>query len=373
MRALFASLALMTTVMAGVASAQQAPSAPAFPIGVWLQNPALAPYYRALGVNTYVGLWQGPTEAQLAILAEHGMRLVGQQTEAALKSTHKGLVTAWLHMDEPDNAQRVAPGVYGPCVPPEEVVRRADEMRARDATRPVFLNFGQGVAHRTWKGRGSCTGDWDYYPKAARAADIVSFDIYPVATPEADVHGRLEFVALGVANLRTWTEGRKPIWAIIETTHIHNSARRPVPAEVRAEVLMALAEGARGIVYFVHEWKPTFSPAALFRYPDVAAEVGRINRLLTDIGPSLAFPSGAAPLVPAEGQKIAVAAFAPPGAWLAIVSNLQAKPARATLNTPISGAGTAMLLGEDRAVPVVGGKIILDLAPYGAHVVRVAR
>ena len=296
MRALFASLALMTTVMAGVASAQQAPSAPAFPIGVWLQNPALAPYYRALGVNTYVGLWQGPTEAQLAILAEHGMRLVGQQTEAALKSTHKGLVTAWLHMDEPDNAQRVAPGVYGPCVPPEEVVRRADEMRARDATRPVFLNFGQGVAHRTWKGRGSCTGDWDYYPKAARAADIVSFDIYPVATPEADVNGRLEFVALGVANLRTWTEGRKPIWAIIETTHIHNSARRPMPSEVRAEVLMALAEGARGIVYFVHEWKPTFSPAALFRYPDVAAEVGRINRLLTDIGPSLAFPSGAAPL-----------------------------------------------------------------------------
>ncbi|MFH1566370.1 MAG: hypothetical protein ABIL09_00100, partial [Gemmatimonadota bacterium] len=39
-----------------------------FPIAVWLQDPANAARYQAAGINLYVGLWQGPTEAQLEAL-----------------------------------------------------------------------------------------------------------------------------------------------------------------------------------------------------------------------------------------------------------------------------------------------------------------
>ena len=40
-----------------------------FPIAVWLQDPARTPgRYKAAGINLYVGLWQGPTEDQLAEL-----------------------------------------------------------------------------------------------------------------------------------------------------------------------------------------------------------------------------------------------------------------------------------------------------------------
>ena len=39
-----------------------------FPIAVWLQNPSNAGRYQAAGFNTYVGLWRGPTEKQLAEL-----------------------------------------------------------------------------------------------------------------------------------------------------------------------------------------------------------------------------------------------------------------------------------------------------------------
>ena len=35
-----------------------------FPIAVWLQSPGKAPQYKAAGINTYVGLWRGPTEEQ---------------------------------------------------------------------------------------------------------------------------------------------------------------------------------------------------------------------------------------------------------------------------------------------------------------------
>src|SRR5947209_3214611 len=37
-----------------------------FPIAVWLQSPASAAKFKAAGINLYVGLWQGPTEEQLA-------------------------------------------------------------------------------------------------------------------------------------------------------------------------------------------------------------------------------------------------------------------------------------------------------------------
>ena len=37
-----------------------------FPIGVWLQNPRNAAAFRAIGINTYVGLWNAPTNDDLA-------------------------------------------------------------------------------------------------------------------------------------------------------------------------------------------------------------------------------------------------------------------------------------------------------------------
>src|SRR2546423_7241734 len=46
-----------------------------FPIAVWLQSPKNAARYKAAGINTYVGLWRGPTEEQLQGLKDAGMRL----------------------------------------------------------------------------------------------------------------------------------------------------------------------------------------------------------------------------------------------------------------------------------------------------------
>jgi hypothetical protein len=44
-----------------------------FPIAVWLQSPANAAKYRAIGVNVYVGLWRGPNAEQIAELSKHNM------------------------------------------------------------------------------------------------------------------------------------------------------------------------------------------------------------------------------------------------------------------------------------------------------------
>src|ERR1041384_7493007 len=87
-----------------------------FPIAVWLQSPTNAPKFKAAGFNLYVGLWEGPTEEQLAALKEAGMRVICEQNQVALKHLKDPAIAAWMHGDEPDNAQSLPQkeGEYGP-------------------------------------------------------------------------------------------------------------------------------------------------------------------------------------------------------------------------------------------------------------------
>ena len=67
------------------------PTDPAFfPLGVWVQDPRNAERYQEIGINTYVGLWQGPTEDQLTSLAASGMKVICAQNKVGLE-----------HVDEP--------------------------------------------------------------------------------------------------------------------------------------------------------------------------------------------------------------------------------------------------------------------------------
>ena len=118
-----------------------------FPIAVWLQAPKNAAKYKAAGINLYVGLWKGPTDRQLAELAEAGMPVICHQNAVGLRSRHRGVIVGWMHGDEPDNAQSRGQGKgYGPPVPPARVVADYKRILAADPTRPVLLNLGQGVA-----------------------------------------------------------------------------------------------------------------------------------------------------------------------------------------------------------------------------------
>ena len=100
-----------------------------FPIGVWLQSPARALQYKGIGINTYVGLWKGPTEYQLAVLKKSDMFVITSQTEVGLASANRDIIKGWLHEDEPDNAQPIGFGLYGSCIPASEIVRRTGLMK----------------------------------------------------------------------------------------------------------------------------------------------------------------------------------------------------------------------------------------------------
>jgi len=337
-----------------------------FPIGVWLQSPANAFKYKAIGINTFVGLWEGPTEEQLAALAQQQMFAVAEQNEVGLNSVNRHVIKAWAQVDEPDNAQPIGLGLHGTCIPATELARRTKEMKARDPTRPVMIGFGQGVANEFWRGRGACNGDQGYYDIAIQGADIISYDIYPVASNTPQVKGRLEYVARGVTNLVKRTTVGQSVWMAIETTAL-DPPHRPTPEQVRAEVWMALIHGAAGIYYFVPEFKPHFIEDAIFRYPDIVEEIAKTNQLIKSLAPVLKSPT--------ISGSIAVSSTVPIATMVKVYENTTYIFAVAMQNSPSTvrikvGDGhetTALLLGEARTLPVSQGTFEDHFEGYGVH------
>ena len=342
-----------------------------FPIGVWAQNPKNAERYKAAGINLFVGLWRGPTADQLDQLQKAGMRVICAQNRFALSNKTSPIIGGWMHNDEPDNAQSLGRGKgYGPPVPVEEVFRRYEKMRAADPTRPVLLNLGQGVAWDNYIGRGVRRNHPEDYPEYLKGCDIASFDIYPAVHSDKAVAGKLEFVGSGVGRLVQWVKGTKPVWNCIECTRIDNPNAKPTPAQVRAEVWMSLIHGSRGLIYFVHQFKPTFQEAALLEDPEMLTAVTAINRQVHSLAPVLNSPhdgtvvrSGSA-LVAVREKRHGDAA------WLFAVS-MQNTPGQATFRlTDIPDDTVAEVLEERRTIAVRERLLVDDFKPYEVHLYR---
>jgi len=341
-----------------------------FPIGVWAQSTSLAAKYKAMGVNTFVALPDGPTEAQLATLAQQNMFAVTRQTDLSLKSPNGRVIRAWMQDDEPDNAQPLPSGGYGTCIPAVDVVRRTQDLKSRDPTRPVLINFGQGVANEFWRGRGQCNGDQKYYDQAIQGADILSYDIYPVGSRFPQVKGKLEYVARGVSSLVKRAGDQQTVWMAIETTAL-DPARRPTAAEVRSEVWMALIHGATGLFYFVNEFKPDSRADAIFRHPDIVDQVTKTDRTIQSLAPVLKSPSinGAISLSSATPIATMVKVFN--NATYVFAVAMRNAPATARITVRGAQDTRAQVLGEDRSVTVTNGVFEDEFEGYGVHLYQI--
>ncbi len=357
------------------------PSDPSFfPVAVWLQSPSNAAAYRAIGVNAFIGLWEGPTAQQLQDLGEAGMPVLCDQGGVYQSHLTDKTILVWTQEDEPDNAQASSGGGYDPCVPPATVVSLYQGMVRADPTRPVFLNLGQGVANDDWVGRGSVCSDAGRvlldYPKYVQGGDIISFDIYPVNDTSSSVHGNLWLVAKGVDRLRQWTEGKKPIWNWIETTDMNGTGNGPTPAEVRAEVWMSIVHGSMGIGYFVHVFTPSFIEAGLLADGEMTDAVKAINAEIHDLAPVLNSSSLTdAVRVDSSNANAPVDAMVKRqgGATYLFAVGMRAEATRATFTISSVGSALAEVLGESRSVAVTGGSFSDDFDPYGVHLYRIAQ
>lgn len=349
-----------------------------FPIAVWLQDPKNAERYKQAGINTYVGLWKGPNESQLKQLSAAGMKVICEQNEFAMKNADNRVIIGWMHGDEPDNAQSLGEGKgYGPPISPSIIVEDYKRIQAADPTRPVMLNLGQGVAWDGWYGRGVRTNHSEDYPLYIQGCDIVSFDIYPACHDRPQVAGKLWFVASGVERLVKWSQGQKIVWNCIECTRIGNETTKATPLQVKAEVWMSIIHGSRGLIYFVHEWKPRFNEAALLSDPEMLKGVTQANQQIHRLAEIINSPATDLTVeVRTDPSEIPVAAMVRKHDGtiyvFAVAMRGATVKARFTVNAPES-ANKIEVIDEGRSVAIHNGTFEDSFDGWGVHLYRITR
>ena len=341
-----------------------------FPVAVWLQ-PAGAGWLKSLkdiGVNVFYGgvdSYPSPKDkGYLDALQAQGMYAILPFKAAYVDQElykHPAVI-GWMHGDEPDQ-----PKEGGATATAEELMAAYLKMRAPQPSLRVFMNLGQGVANDRYGARVS----YDKYPDYCKGADVITYDIYPCNSLGADGPERLCVVAKGVERLVRWTDGKKPIWFVVEvnrfTQEREKDSRAPTPEEVKTQVWMAINYGARGICLFCHSWYKTPSvsridPEMMKGLKTTFAEVHSLAEVINS--PTMS-PGATAKASP--GGMIGLLTKKHGGATYVFAVNMFKKAEKPTITVKGAADGTAEVLFENRTVPVKGGKIVDDFAPYAVH------
>ena len=374
----FVSLAASSWGFAQQEASKQDPAF--FPIAVWAQNPSNAAVYREYGINMYISIHGGLDQEKLDQLRSAGMKVIAHQNEFGLTQINEPLIYAWMHGDEPDNAQRNRiENKWDPCRDPADIIRDYENIKKKDPTRPVYLNVGRGVAYTEWIGRGVCKGRTDMYMVAnngyLKGCDIASFDIYPVNSREDEVRGQLWYVAKGIDSLQQWSNHSKPAWCWIETTRISEKAlRKPTPEEVKSEVWMALIHGAQGFGYFCHSFVGKTDDAALLHDPEMISNVKEINNQVTSLATVLNGPDiQNYATVRSANPAIPVDILAKKDGKTNYVFAISMRKGKTRASFHVKSGKTVEVIGENRKITLKKGKFVDEFSDYQVHLYRITK
>lgn len=350
-----------------------------FPIGVWLQSPSTAETYKKAGINMFVGVWQGLDRDNLQIFKRNGMKIICDQNEFGLQNLNEPAIFAWMHGDEPDNAQwNSSTQKYDPCIDPAIIIRDYHKIKENDPTRPVYLNLGRGVSATNWFGRGECTGKTDMYKISQngylKGCDIASFDIYPVNSSEPEIKDSLWVVAKGVNNLLEWSDHSKPVWCWIETSRIGEyPERKPTPAEVKSQVWMALIHGVSGFGYFCHSFYPSLVEADFLQDKEMLNAITKINHQVTELAPVLNSPDiSDFATVSVDHNSIPVHFLTKYFEGENYIFAVSMRPGVTSASFSIATGKILEVLGEDRNIEIENGKFSDNFSNYEVHLYKIS-
>lgn len=265
----------------------------------------------------------------------------------------------------------LAPPRHVPRAEPADVLAKYQAIKAADASRPVFMTLtGHFHPHfQKWTDEQRRT----LYPAYLRAADVVGYDIYPIYGWNKPEWLHLVQEATG---LLVEQAGPRPVYAWIETskggqwTGPLDKQHDVTPADIRAEVWMAICRGATAIGYFTHIWKPSYQQ---FGVPEENRRALRsINDQITRLTPALlGEPLPAAVTIQAPGDvKLDVLARSSAGRRYVFAVNYDSRrvPADATIAMPGLAAGQSIaVIDEDRTLRSEAGQFRDAFAPLAVH------
>jgi hypothetical protein len=218
-----------------------------------------------------------------------------------------------------------------------------------------------------------------YYAEFLQWSDITNFDLYPVTGYNQPAH--LPEVGLATRALVGLTRKGQPAWATIEASDQELSwtaanTKGPTGAQMRAEVWMSIAGGAKGIGYFTI----AFGRGKAFKWnnltDEIKAEMKRTNGELTELtGPivlgdtdkKLAVSGDETKEPSAAGHAIQAIRKEYKGKTYVLAVNVTAQAAKATLKLEGVSAKKVAVWKEDRSLDAADGAFSDEFKPLAVH------
>ena len=347
-----------------------------FPVAVWFEGVRSADDIRAdkaVGLNTYVEL---TSDSSLSVVRNAGMFAIPSW------GARDGRTSGYLLPDEvdmwagPGNADWTGnyPGQGDICSPAGAecgyTVQREHTRRAPES-KMLFANYGKGITF------------WETDEEAARFVefpDAVSADNYWFTDP--NICGRWEGGALRnvdrdltrrecrlasnygrtVSRVRSLVSprGSKPVWGFVEVGHPFSEDWAPTirPRQIRAAVWSSIIHGARGIIYFNHNFGGSCISQHVLRDDcgrAVRPVVTRVNKQIRRLAPVLNAPF-VDRLVRVRGA-VDVAVKLHRDRFFVLAGSRRNADQTATLKFRCGRPKHAVVLGENRRVRIKDGRL----------------
>jgi hypothetical protein len=138
---------------------------------------------------------------------------------------------------------------------------------------------------------------------------------------------------------------------------------------------MSLIHGSRGLIYFVHQFRPRFIEAGLLADPEMLSAVTALNGQIRELAPVLNSPtvSDAVQVTSSDADvPVDVMVKRHEGAVYVFAVAMRARETTATFALKVYPAGrSARVLGEAKALAVKDGRFEDHFGPYEVHLYRI--
>lgn len=383
----------------------------AFPVAVFFADPEFLVDYYDAGVNTLVagsplsGNGQEYIDAMALTGAGNAMDwwvATSMDTLTVNPPYNPSASLVQLMADEPDMAEQVVgyllwdePDMSGTYHTPELLREWHSAMRQRDSTRPFYMNFGLWTARNQgfgWAPTGASPITVNEYWRAwSELTDIMSCDDYQWFGLDGKGHasvgtGGVWAYAAQIGRMREITDGRKPLWAVIETTSMVDDTT-PDPDDVVKSIWASIIAGARGIVLFDHRFPNDFVTqdfAHMLHNPPMLAAVTAVATLLQTLGAAILGPElnlvtewttsnmTSGPLGGTYGVPLHYCSRSDGTYEYVFAQGIRAGATTGTLTIPTWTGETVDVIDEARTEVVSGGGVLTDsfAADYEYHLYR---
>ena len=336
-----------------------------------------APTYKSMGINTFVGLYNGAlgdNPPSLDVVKQNGMYAIVSAEKELLNSSfsnkYSGSATGYVYQDELEGNGCSSGTLHVEWLRPfctesngkvktSSLITMSNQVRALDNTRPIYQGFtGSYLA-------GYINGSYD---DIVTAGDIIGYDKYPMVDRRDNSGGSIEYGKPWasyqlVMRAREHIGGRRPVWPDIETSQVdtfNTICYRPSGADVQSLVWNAIIAGARGITYFNNNFAtncPGSTGADVLLktdYADIKTAVTTVNGRVKNLAPVINayFANGYDTHI---GQVNSMTKYYG-GRFYIFAAPKASGSQSATFTLAGAPTGTVTVVDENRTIPIVNGK-----------------